>query len=112
MTEKLVRTFFLLFCVLIFAGCSAAVDDERVNIILDIDADVEAGLEGYTNECERCHGPNGNGDGNIIGPPIENNAFSRQEIIEFMLKGPKGMPVYSDKTDQVLADVAAYVDSL
>lgn len=103
----------LLACVVVaLGGCSAAVDDERVTLILDLDADPEAGLTGYTNECERCHGPGGNGDGNIIGPAIQDNSYDEKQVIEFMFKGPKGMPVYSAKEDQFLADVAAYVLTL
>ena len=103
--EKVV-VIFALFLV----SCAAAVEEDRLADIVETDGDPEAGIAVYIGECERCHGPGGNGDG--IGPDLRNNAYTKEDVARFMLKGPFAMPTYSGYPDDVLADLAEFVLTL
>jgi mono/diheme cytochrome c family protein len=100
----------LLISLLMTTACGAALDEAQVDAIVELEGDPEAGEQFFEDNCERCHGPDGNGDGR--GPSLEGNSFSRREIVENILRGPFGMPSFADESDRDLAGVTSYVESL
>ncbi len=90
---------------LLLSGCKA--DGERLSEILELNGDVVAGGTFFAANCATCHGADATGGGapNIAGIPID-------VTVEAALSGPGGMPSFGESSDQELADVAAYVNSL
>lgn len=103
------RILLLLF-VCSTMSCAAALDEERVDDVLALEGDPQTGAAFFSDSCERCHGPDGNGDGQ--GPELVGAGLQRRDIVEAVLKGPWRMPSFSDESDQELADVTAFVDTL
>lgn len=91
-------------------ACGAAVDEQQVDAVLEMEGDAQAGEAFYEVNCERCHGPGGNGQGQ--GPSLQGNALDRETIVETILRGPFSMPSYADEPNQDIADVTAYVETL
>ena len=101
---------FVFSLLMTVVGCGAAVDEDQLEAVLALEGDVAEGDAFYDGNCLRCHGPGGNGDG--VGPELAGNDFSREKIVRNILRGPLSMPSFADEDDQIIADVAAYVDSL
>lgn len=101
----------LLSLALALAGaCESEVDPQRLADAAALEGDAENGADLYDAECKRCHGPDGNGRG--VGPELAGQSLPVDVVIEAMLRGPGSMPTFKKKSDQFLADVAAYVSSL
>lgn len=106
----MMKRILLLLFVLSSTACAAAIDEEQVDAVMALEGDPEAGAEFYSNNCERCHGPDGNGEGQ--GPSLQGNSLGTEEIVRTVLRGPLSMPSFQDESDQDVADVAAFVEML
>lgn len=85
----------------------ACAGETRENDILALTGDTTSG-ETLFAACSGCHGTDGSGgDG---GPDIQGEGG--REALETILYGEDSMPGYEGWTDQELADVLAYVESL
>lgn len=85
----------------------ACADENRENDILALTGDATSGEALYAT-CSGCHGTDGSGgDG---GPDIQGEGG--REALETILYGEDSMPGYEGWTDQDLADVLAYVETL
>ncbi|TNE87962.1 MAG: cytochrome c [Deltaproteobacteria bacterium] len=76
--------------------------------VMALSGDPVAGEEPYEANCRRCHGREATGT--LRGVPIA--SYDVDEIVEVMLTGPGHMPTFDDLEPQVVADIAAYVNSL
>lgn len=95
-------------------GCSSssdslsAADQQRATNIGRMSADLTAGKDAYTTECASCHGADGKS-----GSARKNiTSFSSSAVIEQVLKGGDGMPALSSLSDQQIANINGYVQSL
>ena len=104
------RRWMMVAAMVCAMSCGEAVDDAQLNAVLALDGDATAGEVFYGSQCERCHGPGGNGDGQ--GPKLAGKGHSDEKIVKNLLRGPRGMPSYNNEDDQTLADVTAYVSTL
>jgi mono/diheme cytochrome c family protein len=71
---------------------------------------VAAGQAVFQQNCNACH-PNGNAG---VGPALRGKNLSAQQITNRVRNGGGGMPAFSTSqiSDQQLADLVAYVQSL
>lgn len=93
--------------------------------------DVNAGAKTFTEQCAKCHGPDGKGDGPSLAKlhpksnpvnwtnPVAMRQWSDAEIDAIIRKGGKGvgdspvMPAYQGKlTDAQIGDLMAFIRSL
>ena len=90
---------------LLLSGCKA--DGQRLSEILELEGDIVAGGTFFAANCATCHGADATGGGgpNIVGTNVD-------VVVEATLAGPGAMPAFGESSDQELADVAAYVNSL
>lgn len=95
-------------------GCSSssdslsAADQQRATSIGQMSADLTAGKDAYASECASCHGADGKS-----GSARKNiTSFSSSTVIEQVLKGGDGMPALSSLSDQQIANINGYVQSL
>lgn len=123
------RTMFVLLSAmtLTFAACSGDGDDKTgtddsgptagddddtsdpVDAILALTGDSAAGMTIYSDNCSICHGDSGEGG---TGDPLD-VAIPAETIVETVYYGEGIMAAYSETlSDQEIADVAAYVQTL
>ncbi len=103
---KTLSPFILLLS--LFAGCGGAASP-RVEAIVALSTDVQAGKPLYEAKCQVCHGANG--AGTSLGPDIrskENNT----DNVEIIVEGGGDMPAFATMSDQEIADTNAYANSL
>jgi cytochrome c551 len=103
------RKVFGLMVLMGVVGCSG--DDgeaqTRDEIILSLTPDLVAGETGYVDNCSACHAADGSGG---VGPNLV--GVGADTTVNAMLNPPGGMNDYSNLTDQEIADIAGYVESL
>lgn len=89
----------------------ACADDVRIQEVLALTPDTDAGSTLYTESCSGCHGPDATGGS---GPSMVDSAghHSDDELLETILYGDGEMPAYESWPDQDLADVTGYLRSL
>jgi mono/diheme cytochrome c family protein len=93
-----------LLTVALLAACGGK--DDRVDEILALDGDADAGAEVFASTCAGCHGADGGGGS---GPNLQGED-EVEEVTEVVLYGEEEMPGFDgDLTDQEIADVVAYV---
>jgi len=80
----------------------------RVDDILALSGDAEAGAAVYAGRCENCHGADGMGN---IGPNMFETLAASDDttLMTSMVDGIAGMPAAGDLDDQTLADLWAYI---
>ena len=98
----------LCLCFVVFGSCATPLDTERITRIQGLGGDVSAGASLWSDNCMRCHGENGNGKG----PSLKNSSLSDEAVIRAVLVGPLSMPNFSRLTDQEIANLNAYIDTL
>jgi len=80
--------------------------DDRVDEILALDGDADAGAEVFASTCAGCHGADGGGGS---GPNLQGEDEA-EDVAEVVLYGGASMPGFDgDLSDQEIADVVAYV---
>ena len=92
-------------------GCGA--EQERIDDILALEADVDHGSEVYAANCAECHATDGSAIEDsfpLAGTDIRSR--SQEFIVETILDPPAGMIDFADLPDQDIADVSAYAESL
>ena len=82
-------------------------DEEDIAHIQELDADLEKGEELYSRNCSGCHGVNAEG-GN--GPELVGEDLGH--FVHAIQEGSGSMPAFPDLTDQDIADIYGYVQSL
>ena len=96
-----------LLLALSFALSACKADGQRLSEILELEGDVASGGDFFSSNCATCHGVDAAGGG---APDIRGREVD--VVAEAALSGPGAMPSFSDSSDQEIADVAAYVNSL
>ena len=94
----------------LFLACgdhSHSHDEEDAAHIEALDADLETGEEIYSGNCSGCHGANAEG-GN--GPELV--GVDLAHFVHVIQDGSGSMPAFPDLTDQDIADIYGYVQSL
>ena len=84
----------------------ACADNARVDTILGLTGDADAGGEVYAANCASCHGAGATGgtERGILGE-------SAAETAEIVLNGEDSMPAFADTLeDQEIADLLAWLD--
>ena len=92
---------------MVACGGESASDDPRVDDILSLTGDPDAGAALYGDECAGCHAQDGSGNSF---PDIR--GVAADTIVDRMLTGPGSMPDFSGWPDQDIADVVAFVETL
>jgi mono/diheme cytochrome c family protein len=88
----------------VLAACGGK--DDRVEEILALDGDADAGAEVFGSSCAGCHGADGGGGS---GPNLQGEDEA-EDVAEMVLTGDGSMPAFDGElSDQEIADVVAYV---
>jgi high-affinity iron transporter len=103
----------LRICFLMGLLAVAACGDPRIDEILELSGDEEAGAVLYSDNCAICHGDEGLGD---IGSDLSLRVpeMSDEELVITVVNGMEGttMPPFAEVFDnQSVADVVAYIKS-
>ena len=99
---------------ILFIGCGDGdsgdngASGSRVDDIQALTGDATEGQTLYASSCQGCHASDGTGQN---GNPDITGSISDSDI-NIILTGPGQMPAFSSLTDQQIADIAAYVESL
>lgn len=92
------------------AACGG--EETRADVILGLTGDVANGETLYGTNCALCHGTAGEGVENL-GAALAGATLSDEEVVNVLLNGnDEGMTPFDLLTDQELADVTAFVQSL
>lgn len=102
---KPVPWIFLL--AIVSVACSSSTSS-RVTTINGLKGDTTAGKSVYTNSCSSCHGTDAKSGSARENLPSKNASTAYAQIID----GEGSMPSFSDLSDQDIANVWAYVQSL
>ena len=105
MNRLLVLTLLIPF----LFSCGDSADDARMDTVLALSSDLENGKTTYGTNCAACHGADGGGTSLGSNIKSENNA---SDLLQVVLEGKDTMRSYADLSDQELADVTAYAQSL
>jgi mono/diheme cytochrome c family protein len=104
------RTWLVIACL---GGWACGGDEEREEEILALDPDLDNGAEVYAASCEECHGADGSAiDGSFQLAGQDLRDFDQEHIVETILNPPAGMLDFTSLSDQDIADVSAYAESL
>ena len=88
----------------------SSTEQTRAQVILTLTGDAENGSTLYASNCQACHGYDGGGGS--AGTSLQGMNFT-EELVTSVLDGKNYMPAFgSFLTDQDIADLIAYVDSL
>lgn len=79
----------------------------RIDDILALTGDTANGQTLFEANCVSCHLADGSGD---IGPSLQ--GALEDDALEYILNGEGSMPSFSSWSDQDIADVYAYAESL
>ncbi len=90
-------------------SCGDSATDARTDTILALTADTGNGKIVFDGKCASCHGAAGGGTG--LGPDIK-GSNDAAAVLEITISGDGSMPSFSSLSDQELADVTAYTQSL
>ena len=104
------RTWLAMTCL---AASACEGESARQDDILALDPDLDNGADVYTASCEECHATDGSavdGSFQLAGKDIRDK--SQEDIVETILDPPDGMLDFSSLSDQEIADVSAYAESL
>lgn len=93
------RIVVLLFVLSFISACGAALNS-RVDEIMALDSDPEAGHQFYRSHCQNCHG--------VGGPP----KLGQREDLRVLIRGRGSMPAYDSESDQDLADLSTYLETM
>ncbi len=102
--ETHIRTALFALPASSLVGCAGS---ERVDTILALTGDADAGATIYADNCASCHGADGTGatERAILGTESE-------EIAEIVLNGEDSMPSFADSLeDQDIADIIAWIEA-
>lgn len=95
----------MLFVSLFLAGCAS----NQAADILALEGDATAGETLFADNCASCHGADATGG---TGPDLVAEGFD-EDGVNIILDGEEDMPSFSaDLSDQDIADIIAWVDSL
>ena len=99
----------------LFVGCAGGepTDEDRVEAILDLEADPDAGGEIYASRCVSCHGEDGSamsGSTELSGSDIR--GLGAELVVSAVVVPPSGMLTFDTLPDQDVADVAGFVGGL
>ncbi|MCB9794979.1 MAG: cytochrome c [Alphaproteobacteria bacterium] len=86
-------------------GDSAA--SSREDDILALTPDTANGQTVFENNCASCHEADGSGN---VGPSLQ--GALEDDALDYIINGEGGMPSFSSLSDQDIADVYAYAESL
>ncbi len=106
MIQSTLNRWTLVLTLLPMVACGS----QKAADIAALDGDLANGEVVYDDSCASCHGAAGSGGS---GPALDGESEGTEEIIDIILTGEGDMPSFEgDLTDQEIADVAAYVESL
>lgn len=109
--ETLKKFVAVAFCLVAFGcGDDSSSTPDRATTIAGLTGNTTNGAALYVSlTCGTCHGANG--EGTAAGDSLVSSQKSKEEVIDILLQGVSGttMVGYSDRTDQELADMTAYV---
>jgi mono/diheme cytochrome c family protein len=88
----------------LFTACE---DKDSANSVLALTGDEANGEVLYDTNCSVCHGASAEG---ASGPAIYNE--DADDFVEAIQQGEGSMPAFPDLTDQDIADIIAFVDTL
>jgi mono/diheme cytochrome c family protein len=99
----------------LWAGCAGGepTDEDRVDAILELEGDTDAGGEVFAASCASCHGDDGSGLAGatqLSGSDLR--GLDRVQVVTTIVTPPSGMLTFDTVPDQDLADVAAFVTGL
>lgn len=102
------RSLFLLLPLL--AACGDGGSTTRVDDILALTGDATNGATVFADNCAACHGADGTGGS---GPDLTGESEGAEEMADIILNGEGDMTAFDGViTDQEIADVIAYVESI
>ncbi len=103
------RAFSAVFLLAAFTACSATVETNDVEAVLELSGDAAEGETLYVAECERCHGADGAGV-SAADFAVSVPASSDEELAENILSGPGYMPNFVNTLDsQQVADIVSFL---
>ncbi len=97
-----------LFVLALSAVACSSSTSSRVTTISGLKGDAVAGKSVYTNSCSSCHGSNAKSGSAGENLPSKNASTAYTQILD----GKGSMPSFSDLSDQDVANVWAYVQTL
>lgn len=105
---------WLAIAVLFVAACKEEdepdpVEEDRVEIILDLEGELASGTSLYGEHCEGCHGADGLGG---IGTNLVEQLaiLSKEDVVRTIVEGRGVMPEWGQtQSNQDIADVVAYL---
>lgn len=95
----------LLFLLPLLVACGS----DRADTVLGLEGDATAGELVFADTCASCHGVDGTGG---TGPDLTAESEDDAELVEVILYGDGEMPAQDQLTDQEVADVVAFVQSI
>lgn len=93
-----------------FAGADRAEVQARIDAILALDGDAEAGGALFSGPCAGCHGPDGHGM--AFAPDLRERVPGAGDaaLVQTLLQGRGAMPAWAERfTDAELADLLAFL---
>lgn len=95
---------------LLLLSLFACADAARIEEVLALTPDTDAGSALYATSCTGCHGADATGGS---GPDlVDELSHSDEHLLGSIIDGDGDMPSYADWSDQELADLMGYLRSL
>ena len=98
----------VLWTLLLLGGCVDEELRERADAIAALEGDATAGAVVYADECETCHGADGEGVADARFPEHLGH-HDDADLALTILRGPWSMPSFEDLPDPDIADVIAHL---